>query len=267
VEYRDERDLNIYTDGSAYQGPRRGGVGILYVTVNDDGEDHADPYPLPGFMGATNQQMELCAAIEALKALVTRRAPVTAGTYRRIVIWTDSMYMVDGYDSARFTWPHTDWMTREGNPVANTPLWKELVKLAARTGKPVEMRWVKGHKQSAHNKMADKLAKQSSKVQTGQRASVVKVRRKNTTASVGVGSVGMHSQRLTIRIITDELLVEHKLNKVKYEVMSKASPYYGQVDIIYSSDDIHLSAGHTYRVRVNDDQKAPRVVKAFGEVT
>jgi hypothetical protein len=77
----------------------------------------------------------------------------------------------------------------------------------------------------------------------------------------------MHSQRLTIRIITDELLVEHKLNKVKYEVMSKASPYYGQVDIIYSSDDIHLSAGHTYRVRVNDDQKAPRVVKAFGEVT
>lgn len=26
VEYRDERDLNIYTDGSSYQGPRRGGV-------------------------------------------------------------------------------------------------------------------------------------------------------------------------------------------------------------------------------------------------
>jgi ribonuclease HI len=266
VEYRDERDLNIYTDGSSYQRPRRGGVGILYVTVDADGEERADPYPLPGFVGATNQHMELCAAIEALKALVTRRGPVTAGPYRRIVIWTDSMYLVDGYDSARFTWPHTGWMTRDGNPVASTPLWKELVKLAARTGKPVEMRWVKAHKESTHNKMADKLAKQSSKLQTGRRASVVKVRRKKTAASVDVGSVGMHGQRLTIRIVADELLAEHKLNKVKYEVMSKASPYYGKVDLIYSSDDIYLSAGHTYHVRVNADQKAPRVSKLFREI-
>jgi ribonuclease HI len=267
VEYRDERDLSIYTDGSSYQGPRRGGVGILYVTVDDDGEERANPYPLPGFIGATNQQMELCAAVEALKAVVTRRAPVTASAYRRIVIWTDSTYLVDGYDSARFTWPQTDWMTRDGNPVANTSLWKELVKLAARTGKPVEIRWVKGHKQSAHNRAADKLAKQSSKLQTGRRPSVVKVRRKKSAEPVDVGSVGMHGQRLTIRIITDELLVAHKLNKVKYEVMSKASPYYRKVDLIYSADDVHLSAGHTYHVRVNRERRAPRVMKVFREIT
>jgi ribonuclease HI len=83
VEYRDERDLNIYTDGSSYQGPRRGGVGILYVTVGADGEERTDPYPLPGFAGATNQQMELCAAIEALKALATHRAPVSASPHRK----------------------------------------------------------------------------------------------------------------------------------------------------------------------------------------
>src|SRR4051794_38686294 len=29
MEYRDERDLHIYTDGSSYSGPRRGGIGIL----------------------------------------------------------------------------------------------------------------------------------------------------------------------------------------------------------------------------------------------
>jgi ribonuclease HI len=267
VEYRDERDLNIYTDGSSYQGPRRGGVGILFVVVDDDGEEHATPYPLPGFIGATNQQMELYAAIECLKALVTRRAPVPAAPYRRIVIWTDSTYMVDGYASARFTWPQTDWLTREGNPVANTQLWKELVQLAARTGKRVEIRWVKGHKKSAHNKAADKLAKLSANFQTGRRASVVKVRRKNTPVSVEVGSVGMHGQRLTIRIITDELLVKHKLNKVKYEVMSTASPYHGKVDLIYSADDIHLSAGHTYYVRVNREQRTPRVVEVFREIS
>jgi ribonuclease HI len=266
VEYRDERDLNIYTDGSSYQGPRRGGVGILYVTVGADGEERADPYPLPGFTGATNQQMELYAAIEALKALATHRAPVSASPYRRIVIWTDSAYLVDGYDNAQFTWPRTDWMTRDGNPVANTSLWKDLIKAAWRIGKRVEIKWVKGHKQSTHNKTADKLAKQSAKLQLGRRASVVKVRRKMARASVEIGSVGMHGQRLTIRIITDELLVAHKLNKAKYEVVSKASPYCGRVDLIYAPHDIHLSAGHTYHVRVNDDQKAPRVVKVYREI-
>ena len=267
MEYLDERDLNIYTDGSSYQGPRRGGVGILYVTVDGDGQEQAEAHPLPGFMGATNQQMELCAAIEALTALVTRRAPVSTDPYRRIVIWADSTYLVDGFHSAMFIWPLRDWMTKKGNPVANTALWKDLVKIAWRTGKPVEMRWVKGHKQSAHNKAADKLAKQSSGLQTGRRASVVKVRRKKTASSVEIGSVGMHGQRMTIRVMTDELLVEHKLNKVKYEVVSKASPYRGKVDLIYSEADLHLSAGHTYHVRVNKDQNAPRVVKLFREIT
>jgi ribonuclease HI len=266
MEVRDERDLNIYTDGSSYSGPRRGGVGVLYVTVDEYGEEVVEDYPLPGYEGATNQQMELRAAIEALLALVTRRAPVSVVPWRRIVVWTDSTYLIDGFDSARFTWPHTDWMTRDGNPVANAALWKELVRTAGRTGKRVEFRWVKGHKKSVHNKAVDKLAKGSAARQIGQRVSYVKVRRKTTAQSVEVGSVRMNGQLLTIRIITDEYLEIQRLNKYKYEVMSKASTFHGKVDLIYSSPDIYLSAGHTYRVRVNEDTKAPRVMKIFREV-
>jgi hypothetical protein len=105
VEYLDERDLNVYTDGSAYQGPRRGGVGILYVVVDADGAERIEDYPLPGYAGATNNQMEILAATHALAALATRRAPVDAADYRRVVVWTDSIYVVDGYTSARFSWP------------------------------------------------------------------------------------------------------------------------------------------------------------------
>ena len=68
MEYRDERDLNIYTDGSSYSGPRRGGVGILYVVVDESGEERVAPYPRPGYVGATNQQTELRAAIDALES-------------------------------------------------------------------------------------------------------------------------------------------------------------------------------------------------------
>jgi ribonuclease HI len=266
VEIRDERDLNIYTDGSAYSGPRRGGIGILFVTVDEDGQEVVDEYPLPGYAGATNQQMELRAAIEALSALVTRRAPVSAGPWRRVVIWTDSTYLVDGFQSARFTWPQTSWMTRDGNPVANAEQWKELVRLGGRTGKRIEVRWVKGHKTSAHNKAADKAAKRSAARQTGQRVSHVKVRRKKTPSSVEAGSVGMHGQRLTIRVISDEYMTVQQLNKYRYEVMSKASPYFGRVDFIFSDASLYLSAGHTYHVRVNTKARSPRVVKAFREV-
>lgn len=266
AEVRDERDLNIYTDGSSYSGPRRGGLGILYVTVDENGEEVVDEYPLPGYVGATNQQMELRAAIDALLALVTRRAPVSAASCRRIVIWTDSTYLVDGFQSALFTWPTTGWMTRDGNPVANAQLWKELSRTARRTGKRVEIRWVKGHNSSAYNKAADKAAKRSAARQTGQHISHVKVRRKTSKNSVDVGSVGMHGQRLTIRVISDEFLRVQKLNKYRFEVLSRASPYFGKVDFIYSEADVYLSAGHTYHVRVNADARAPRVVKIFREV-
>jgi ribonuclease HI len=116
------------------------------------------------------------------------------------------MYLVEGYDSARFAWPRAGWMTRDGNPVANAELWKELLRLAGRTGKRVDIRWVKGHKRSVHNKAADRLAKRSAARQSGRRVSHVKVRRKETSNSVEVGCVGMHGQRLTVRIISDEYL-------------------------------------------------------------
>lgn len=83
MEYRDERDLNIYTDGSSFASPRRGGVGILYVVVDASGDERVEEFPRPGYAGATNNQMELLAAIEALKALVTRRAPVERKRFAR----------------------------------------------------------------------------------------------------------------------------------------------------------------------------------------
>lgn len=266
MECLDERDINIYTDGSAYSRPRRGGVGIRFVTVDDDGHKHSEDYPLPGYAGASNQQMELTACVEALRVLLTRRAPVQDREYRRIVIWTDSMYIVNGYDSARFDWPTNRWLTRDGNPVANAALWKELLKVASRTGKRVEIKWVKGHRDSQHNKAVDKLAKRSAAQPTGRSLSIVKVRRKTSTQSVEVGSVQMYSQRITIKIVTDEYLRPQRMNKYKYEVLSKASEFYRCVDIIYSGPDIHLSAGHTYHVRLNDDTARPRIVKCFREV-
>jgi ribonuclease HI len=266
VEYLDDRDINIYTDGSSYSAPRRGGIGIRYVTVDEHGHEHSDDYPLPGYSGVTNQQMELAACIEALRAVVTRRAPIRSREYRRIVIWTDSTYLVTGYDSARFNWQADRWRTRDGNPVANAAQWKELLKIAARTGLRVEMKWVKGHRNSQHNKAVDKLAKRSAQQRTGRHLSIVKVRRKVSEKAVERGSVQMLGQRATIRIITDEFLPVQRVNKYKYEIVSRSSYFHGCVDIIYSNAEIQLSAGHTYHVRFNEETARPRVLKMFREI-
>jgi ribonuclease HI len=263
----DDEALTIYTDGSSYSGPRRGGVGILYVTVDESGHERVDEYPLPGYEGATNNQMELRACIDALTAIVTRRAPVDAANYKKIIIRTDSMYVAENIYNARFVWPSTGWMTRGGNPVLNAGLWKELVRAAGRAHRRVDFEWVKGHKKDLLNRAADRLAKQSANVQTGQHVSVVKVRRKRSSRSVEPGSVEMLGQRVTLRVITDEYLPVQNCNRYKYEVMSKASPFHGCVDVIYSDADLVLSAGHTYHVRVNTETLRPRVVKLFREIT
>jgi ribonuclease HI len=266
VEYLDETALNIYTDGSSYSHPRRGGVGIRFVTVDDSGEEQVFDYTPVGYSGATNQQMEIQACIEALVVATSKNSPVAAANYRKVVIYTDSMYVVDNFDRAKFDWSKTKWTTRSGTPVANAQLWKELIKMVQRVGKRVEIKWVKGHKRSTHNRAVDKLAKQSAGQPSGRRVSNVKVRRKKSPRSVEVGSVEMRGQRATIRVITDEYLRVQRRYKYKYEVMSKASPYYQNVDIVYSGLDVPLSAGHTYYVGFNDNTKNPRIEKLYREV-
>jgi ribonuclease HI len=267
VEYLDERDLNVYIDGSSLSSPRRGGVGILFITEGPDGHWLETPYDLPGFASGTNNQMELRACLDALTALARGRVPFDVTSYRKIVFWTDSQYLVGGYDSARFSWPRTRWLTRDGNPVANTPQWKELLRLAGRVGRPVELHWVKGHKDSLFNKRADRLAKTSAKAPTLRTPpDVRKIRRKKTSEKVQRGSVEMLGQQMTIRLFEEVDQSDQRLVRFKYEVMTKRGPHFGRVDYIWAERGTPLRAGHTYRVRVNRDTRAPRIVSVLAEV-
>ena len=103
----DERALNIFTDGSMYPGPRRGGLAFLVVVVGDDGHEQVYEEPRQGFQGATSQQMELMACIEALEYIVSRYSPVDPSGYSRVVIYTDSMYVKGNFSQALNVWATT----------------------------------------------------------------------------------------------------------------------------------------------------------------
>lgn len=62
----DDDALTIYVDGAMFGSPRRGGVGIRFVWVNDNGDEEHFDESMPATMGATNDQMDL----ESLDALL-----------------------------------------------------------------------------------------------------------------------------------------------------------------------------------------------------
>lgn len=253
--------LNIYTDGSSRQSPRVGGIGVRFVFADSSGDEQVVDLQAPGYRNATNNEMELQACIVGLKEAMTLKE---AQGLPKIVIHTDSLYIADNYRAAMFTWPRTKWRTRDGTPVLNAPLWKKLVRQIKHTPRRVEFRWVRGHAKDEHNKAADKLAKLSARNPLNKPLSLVHVRRKITSKSVDRGSVKMLGQRMSIHVITTKYLEVHKLWKCKYEVISKTSPFRGNVDIIFSEP--LLKAGHSYFVQVNRNSANPSIVKVFREI-
>ena len=163
-----------------------------------------------------------------------------------------------------FRWPKTKWLNRNGRPIENAELWKELVQAVKKVPPNVRFQWVKGHSKNVHNKMVDKFAKQSAKDVQNKSLRTTAVRRKKTDRPVHVGSVKMEGQTMSVRIITDTYMRTQKLYKYMYEVLTVRSPYCGNCDYIYS--ELLLRAGHHYEVRVNETPDNPRIVEVLNEL-
>jgi ribonuclease HI len=269
MQQLDELALTIYTDGSSYSSPRVGGVGFIFIAVDDEGHEETHEECPPGWKGATNNQMELQACIEALRIATGRPPPFDLSRFDKIVIRSDSEYVCDNFTKVKFEWPGNRWRTRSGAPVLNTPEWQELLRLVRRIDRDsrlrVEIQWVKGHKKDRFNKRVDNLAKQSAKSPSRRTSGPQRVRRKKSPYAVEIGSVRMEGQVATVHIITDQYLRSpHKCYRYMYEVMDEGSRFFRRVD--YVTADVMLSAGHTYSVRFNDNSSNPRIEEMLAEI-
>lgn len=138
------KDVQIFTDGACSGNPGPGGWGAILRYKNTDKE-------LNGYMAlTTNNQMELTAAIEALKAL---KEPCN------VTLMTDSSYVKDGITKWIFNWKKNNWRTANKKPVKNQELWLALDAEIARHH--ITWQWVKGHDGHAENERADELARQA----------------------------------------------------------------------------------------------------------
>jgi len=261
----DEDQLIIYTDGSSFSSSRKGGVGIRFVTIDENGDEIVEDSISFGYEGATNNQMELQAPIIALKEVLKKNDH----NYTKIIIRSDSKYLVDNYKRALFQWSRNRWLNHSDKPILNAKQWKELIKQVNKvyqlTKASVEFEWVKGHSKDVHNKAVDKTAKQSAKSISKERIGYVRVRRKKfRNQKSEIGSVKMEGQRLSVQVITDEYLSVQKIYRYRFQVISKNSPYYKNIDFAFSKE--LLSAGHCYYIKLNKDNKNPQIVKNYREI-
>lgn len=131
----------IHTDGACSGNPGPGGWGAV-LQYGGTIKELKGGAPL-----TTNNQMELTAAIEALRAL---KRPST------VILYTDSSYVRNGITKWVAGWQRNGWKTASKQPVKNADLWQELI--AAEDVHTVEWRWVKGHAGDKYNEIADTLA-------------------------------------------------------------------------------------------------------------
>ena len=260
----DFRALIIYTDGSAFNNPRVGGVGIRFIFPDFlEKKEFTKDFSFPGYRGATINQMELKACIIGLKE-ASKLEEIKEKKINRIIICKDSDYVVKNYPIAFFQWQKQKWRLKSGAPVLNTDLWKELIKAIIKLRVRFDIEKVEGHSKDMNNRAVDKLAKQSARNSQNLISETNIVRRKITKEKTQVGCVRMTSQKIKIRIISSRYLKKHKEFQLRYEVISKRNLFYEKVDLIFSK--YTLRPGHKYLVLFNCDNKYPQINRLIKEI-
>ncbi len=134
--------IKVYTDGACKGNPGPGGWGV-YIQSNVDEKELYGGSP-----ETTNNQMEMQAALEALKHLKDEDEVIE--------LYTDSNYLRQGITEWIHKWKKNNWKTAAKKPVANRDLWIEISDLNEKM--TVQWNWVKGHAGDPGNERADELA-------------------------------------------------------------------------------------------------------------
>ena len=136
-----QNNIVIHTDGACRGNPGPGGWGAILECDGNSKEIYgAQP-------DATNNQMELMAAIAALETL---KRPC------KVILITDSVYVKNGITIWISGWKRNNWRTANKKPVKNQELWRRLD--LAVLEHQVTWQWVKGHSGNVGNERADSLA-------------------------------------------------------------------------------------------------------------
>ena len=136
--------IKIYTDGSCIDNPGKGGWAAIIFMNNKKIVIKGNK------KNTTNNQMELMAAIEALKKI---------STGQEVQVYTDSKYVKLGITEWIEKWSQNNWKTSSKQKVKNLELWTKLNEISKKH--KIKWFWVKGHAGDPINEEVDVLAKRA----------------------------------------------------------------------------------------------------------
>ncbi|HPX93515.1 MAG TPA: ribonuclease HI [Bacillota bacterium] len=132
----------IHTDGACSGNPGPGGWAAI-IRAMDVEKEISGYEPV-----ATNNRMELTAALKALQSL---NRPC------RVDLYSDSAYLVSAFNEGWIeNWQKRGWKNAAKMPVANQDLWEAL--LAEQLRHDITWHKVKGHSDNEYNNRCDKMA-------------------------------------------------------------------------------------------------------------
>ena len=144
--------IEVYTDGSSKKLGQKSFGAWAFVIVKDNKVIASNSDSVPD---ATNQQMELLAAIEALKIVETIREKD-----ENVIVYSDSAYFINCYSQRWFdAWKTNGWRNAKKQPVANQDLWIQLIPYFERFG--FSFKKVKGHADNVFNNRCDEMAQRA----------------------------------------------------------------------------------------------------------
>ena len=143
------KTIVAFTDGGCRGNGKSDAIGAYGVQLNFTDENNVTHTKelCKAFKGVTNNQMELQAVIECLKAL---NQPC------KVILMTDSKYVCNAINEKWLQgWIKKGWVNSSKQPVKNKEQWQELVPLLEKH--EVQFFWVRGHADNQGNQRADEL--------------------------------------------------------------------------------------------------------------
>lgn len=135
----------LYTDGACQPNPGKGGW--AFILLDDERKIIEQGYE----PSTTNNRMELFAVLQGLRCFGH-----LAAEDDQLLLRSDSQYLINGIRSWSSNWAKRGWKKKDGKPVLNDDIWKDIREWADKLD--IEYEHVKGHSGNIYNEMVDKLA-------------------------------------------------------------------------------------------------------------